>query len=85
MFFNQAIKIKVWVNHYNKTRKEVGFAVIKFDCQMYSDGRWAVDLELSGEGCFFSDEMKTLSALAANLGLMFYVGSNRVSPVLHFQ
>lgn len=85
MFFNQAIKIKVWVNHFNKTRKSSGFAVIKFDCQTYSDGRWAVDLELSQKGCFFSDEMKTLSALAANLDIMFFVGSNQVSPVLHFQ
>lgn len=85
MVFSKAIKIKVWVNRYNESRKRQGFALIVFECEMFSDGKWSVDLKLSKSGVFFSSEMKTLGALAANCGLLFYVGSNDVSPVLHFQ
>ena len=85
MLFSKAIQIKSMVNRFNQVRVNDGFAIIQFDCDMYSIGRWSVRLSLSRKGCFFSDGMAQFAALLNRGGLIFFVGSNEVSPVLHFQ
>lgn len=85
MLFSKAIQIKSLVNGFNRQRVRDGFAVIQVDCGMYSDGRWSVCLSLSKRGCFFSSEMAVFTALLNRGGLLLFVGSNEVSPVLHFQ
>lgn len=85
MLFSKAIKIKSLVNHFNQGRRACGFAVIKFDCGMYSIGQWSVSLSLSDKGCFFSSEMAQFAALLNRGGIIFFVGCNQVSPVLHFK
>lgn len=85
MLFSKAIEIKYFVNRFNRERVRSGFATIKFDCAMYSIGKWSVSLSLSRRGCFFSSEMAQLSALFGYGGIIFWVGSNECSPVLHFQ
>lgn len=85
MLFSKAIQIKVLVNQFNRERKRYGFPVINFHCGSYDIGRWSVYLNLSSRGCFFSSEMAQISALLNRGGLIFYVGSNEVSPVLYFQ
>lgn len=85
MLFSKAIQIKSMVNRFNQERFRYGFAIIQFDCGMYSIGRWSVCLSLSRKGCFFSHEMAQFAALLNRGGLCFFVGSNEVSPVMHFQ
>lgn len=85
MLFSKAIKIKSFVNDFNQRRTRNGFAVIKFDCSMYSIGKWSVDLSLNGEGVFFSSEMAAFSQLLMFGGFSFWVGSSNGSPVLYFQ
>lgn len=85
MVFSKAIQIKSLVNRFNQERVRDGFAIIKIDCDMYFIGRWSVRLSLSDKGCFFSQEMAQFAALLNRGGLIFFVGSNEVSPVLHFQ
>lgn len=85
MLFSKAIQIKSLVNRFNQERVRDGFATIQFDCGMYSIGRWSVFLSLSYRGCFFSNEMAQFAALLNRGGIIFFVGSNEVSPVLHFQ
>ena len=85
MVFSKAIQIKSMVNAFNQERVRDGFATIQFDCGMFSIGQWSVCLSLSYKGCFFSNEMAQFSALLNRGGLIFFVGSNKVSPVLHFQ
>lgn len=85
MLFSKAIQIKSLINRFNQERQASGFAVIKFDCGMFSIGHWSVSLSLSYKGCFFSSEMAQFAALLNRGGIIFFVGSNEVSPVLHFQ
>lgn len=85
MLLSKANQIKSLVNRFNQERVRDGFATIQFDCDMFSIGRWSVRLSLSSKGCFFSQEMAQFSALLNRGGLIFFVGSNEVSPVLHFQ
>lgn len=85
MLFSKAIQIKVLVNKFNQERQECDFPVIKCDCGMFRDGMWSVSLRLSDKGCFFSKEMAQFAALINRGGLIFFVGCNEVSPVLHFQ
>lgn len=75
----------MWVNRWNQHRVRCGFPAIVFECEMFSLGHWSIDLKLSNQGVFFSSEMAQISTLLAGGGFMFYVGSNNVSPVMHFQ
>lgn len=85
MLFRKAIEIKMLVNEFNRERVRYGFPVIKFDCGMFNCGHWSMDLYLTEKGCFFSSEMAQIAALLNRGGLCFFVGSNEVSPCLHFQ
>lgn len=85
MLFSKAIQIKVLVNRFNHERQACGFPVIKFDCGMFSIGHWSVSLSLSDKGCFFSCEMAQFAALLNRGGIIFFVGCDEVSPMLHFQ
>lgn len=85
MLFSKAIQIKLLVNKFNQERKQCGFPAIVFDCDSYAIGKWSLRLSLEREGCFFSSEISQLSALLMLGGFIMYVGSNKVSPVLHFQ
>lgn len=85
MVFSKAIQIKSWVNRFNQERSRSGFAVIKFECDMFTLGKWAIDLSLDGNGVFFSSEMVCINTLLAGGGVIMWVGCNGTSPVLHFQ
>lgn len=73
------------VEKFNQVRRKEGFAIIFFDCEMFSDGKYSVDLSLVTRGCFFSSEVEDFFEMSRDNGLMLYIGSNQVSPVLHFQ
>lgn len=73
------------VFRFNEVRTRDGFAIINLDCDMFDKGNYAVRLSLSEKGCFFSSEMAEIAALLNRGGIIFFVGSNEVSPVLHFQ
>lgn len=85
MLFSKAIQIKLLVNRFNQHRQASGFSVIRFECEMFSIGHWAIDLELSGQGVFFSSEMERLITLYAGGGFHLFIGANNNLPVLHFQ
>lgn len=85
MEFSKAIRLKKMVNKFNQRRCEEGFAAIHFSCVMFTIGHWSVDLHLDRKGCFFSAEMKEFFEFCRNNGLMLFVGSNQVSPVLYLQ
>lgn len=73
------------VNKFNRQRNEDGFAVVMFNCSMYSLGQWSVELRLSFKGCFFHEEMKELSKFCASGWLILFVGARDNSPVLYIQ
>lgn len=85
MVFSKAIQIKLWVNKFNQERKRCGFAVIEFYCDMFTLGKWSIDLSLDGNGVFFSSEMVRFITLYAGGGFTMWIGSNGNSPVIHLQ
>lgn len=85
MDFEKGLRIKAMVNEFNQVRSKEGFALITVKCSMFSIGKWSVDLGLEQRGCFFNVEIEEFFDFSRDNGLMFFVGSNQVSPVLYFQ
>lgn len=85
MKFSKAIQIKQWVNRFNQDRSEFNSGSIKFECSMFSDGEWRVDLKPIGVRMFFSCEMDRLITLYAGGGFTMIIGSVTNAPYIDMQ
>lgn len=85
MEFNKAIKIKELVNSWNKDRKDADYGYVKFKCEMYSIGKWSVELSAHVVVLFFSDEMKSLLKLYSEEEFSMIVNAFHNVPTIYMQ
>lgn len=85
MVFSKAIQIKSLVNQFNQVRWENGFGSIDFECHMFSDGQWSVELTLIHSRLFFSMEIEQIAALFAGGGVLMCVAASNDRPIIRFQ
>ena len=85
MEFNKAIKIKKLVNSWNKDRKAADYGYVKFECTMFSIGKWSVELSARGADLFFSDETRDLFRLYAVGGFSVRIFAYDNVPIIDMQ
>lgn len=85
MTFSKAIQIKGLVNRWNQERKSADYGYIKFECEMFSIGKWSVDLSAVGAELFFSDETEQLLTLHAGGGFHMRISAFHNVPVICIQ
>lgn len=85
MEFNKAIKIKKLVNSWNKDRKAADYGYVKFECEMFSLGKWSVELSAKGADLFFSDETRGLFRLYAEGGFSMRIYAYGNTPIIDMQ
>lgn len=85
MEFNKAIKIKKLVNSWNKDRKAADYGYVKFECEMFSIGKWSVELSAHVAELFFSDEMRSLLKLYSEGGFSMRVHAYDNIPMIDMQ
>lgn len=85
MEFSKAIKIKNLVNSWNKDRWDAGYGYVKFECEMFSIGKWSVMLSAKEVELFFSDEIRGLLKLYAEGGFSMRVFAYNNVPSIDMQ
>lgn len=85
MEFSKAIEIKNLVVSWNEHRKAAGFGFVKFECTMFSIGKWSVELSARGADLFFSDEMRDLLKLDSKGGFSMRIFAYDNVPIIDMQ